>query len=155
MNRAAVVGVLILSAMFAGCRNRLHDFVDSTRAQLDESGEEFVTVYLRETLGVDFDSVAFFGGFIPPSLISEDLGIPYTRSTDWLSENDIRVICLKGDSIVFEEDINCRYLVAPYVSDSRRPIYGPVLRARPDGEKGIRLEVLPADSTSVDKMKNH
>lgn len=67
-----------------------------------EAGQDTL-IDLQKIIGKDFNRIYITGEAVPPSLISDALGFRYGGS--WVEDSEHRIILLKGNTIVYQEDI--------------------------------------------------
>ena len=73
------------------------------------SGSDTCRIDLRKVLNVDYDCMYLFCEFTQPDEISSIMGIAYS-SNKTITDSKYRIILLKNNQIVYEDDFYIRYM---------------------------------------------
>jgi hypothetical protein len=107
---------LFLVGLFTACTStdkKIIKYVQSVCI----NGEDTCRIDLRQVLNVDYDSMYLFGEYTPDSEISLALRQEYV-SNKTIADSKDRIILLKNNKIVYEDDFSTRFLAFVPITES-------------------------------------
>lgn len=100
INRLAILCCLFLCA----CTYRLDSVVTYVQNNTTTPYKDSVLVDLRDFVGVDFDTCYWLCGILPDWAIRDMINLPTYENWDVITDDEHRLICIKNEQVVFEED---------------------------------------------------
>lgn len=120
MKALKFISLLMLSGLFFACNHtdrKIIKYVESVCPK----GCDTCSIDLRQALKINYDTMYLFCEFTQSDEISSIMGIPY-RSNKTIVDSEYRIILLKNNKIVYEDDIPSRFMAFERITE-RLPLH--------------------------------